>query len=597
MPTISVKRDELFEVMQHTYEDEEFDELCFQYGIELDEVTTEKAIAVKEQGESVKRKEKDGGPVSEAVLYKIEIPANRYDLLCLEGLSLALKVFLGKCPIAHYALSQPTSGQRERITVTKQTGQIRPFVVGAILRNISLTASSYASFIELQDKLHQNLCRKRTLVAIGTHDLDTVSGPFTYDALPPDQIKFRPLNQTKEMTATELMDFYATDSHLKPYLHIIKDSPVYPVIKDKNGIVCSLPPIINGDHSKLTLNTKNVLIECTATDLHKAVVVLDTVVTMFSQHCSPQFMVEPVDVVGADGNTITYPKLVTRQMVVSCSHINKRVGINVPIGEMIELLRRMGLESQLSGPDGDSLMVKIPPTRHDILHPCDLIEDVAIAYGYNNIEKKMPPSMTIGDQFIVNHVSDLLRNEMVAAGYTESLTFALCSRDDIGEKLRHKIEDIPAVHIANPKSLEFQVARTTLIPGLLKTVASNKKMSLPIKLFEISDVVLKDSTKEVGARNHRRLSALYYGKTSGFEIVHGLVDRFMQLVGIPYAKDSIGYHIRAHQDKTFFDGRCAQIVVHDKAVGLFGVLHPEVLHHFELTNPCSIMELDVEPFV
>ena len=64
----------------------------------------------------------------------------------------------------------------------------------------------------------------------------------------------------------------------------------------------------------------------------------------------------------------------------------------------MELLRRMGLESQLSGADGDGLLVKIPPTRHDILHPCDLIEDVAIAYGYNNIEKKMPPSMTIGDQ-------------------------------------------------------------------------------------------------------------------------------------------------------------------------------------------------------
>lgn len=86
--------------------------------------------------------------------------------------------------------------------------QIRPLVSGAILRNITFTKESYASFISLQDKLHQNLARQRTLVSIGTHDLDTVQGPFTYEALPPDQIKFTPLNQKKEMNATELMAFY-----------------------------------------------------------------------------------------------------------------------------------------------------------------------------------------------------------------------------------------------------------------------------------------------------------------------------------------------------------------------------------------------------
>ncbi|MEE6525226.1 hypothetical protein FKM82_025100, partial [Ascaphus truei] len=131
--------------------------------------------------------------------------------------------------------------------------------------------------------------RRRTLVAIGTHDLDTVSGPFTYTAKPPADIKFKPLNQSREYTAAELMELYRTDSHLKHFLHIIEDKPVYPVIYDRNGVVLSMPPIINGDHTKISLNTRNIFIECTATDGTKAKIVLDIMVTMFSEYCSEPF--------------------------------------------------------------------------------------------------------------------------------------------------------------------------------------------------------------------------------------------------------------------------------------------------------------------
>ena len=133
------------------------------------------------------------------------------------------------------------------------------------------------------------MCRKRTLVAIGTHDLDTIQGPFTYTALPPKEIHFVPLNQEKNMDGTELMHFYESDRHLSKFLPIIRDKPAYPVILDKNGVVCSLPPIINGDHSKIKVETKNVFIECTATDITKANVVLNTMVTMFSQYCKTPF--------------------------------------------------------------------------------------------------------------------------------------------------------------------------------------------------------------------------------------------------------------------------------------------------------------------
>lgn len=77
-----------------------------------------------------------------------------------------------------------------------------------MLRNVKFTQLSYDSFIDLQDKLHQNLCRRRQFVAIGTHDLDTIQGPFRYRALPPKDIKFAPLGKSQEYTAEELMTVY-----------------------------------------------------------------------------------------------------------------------------------------------------------------------------------------------------------------------------------------------------------------------------------------------------------------------------------------------------------------------------------------------------
>ena len=124
---------------------------------------------------------------------------------------------------------------------------------------------------------------------------------------------------------------------------------------------------------------------------------------------------------------------------------------------------------------------------------------------------------------------------------TQALTFSLCSRDDVATKMRKRIEDIPAVHISNPKTLEFQVARTSLLPGLLKTIQANRNMPLPLKLFEISDVVLKDGGAEVGARNERRLAAVFYNKSPGFEIIHGLLDRIMQLLECPPAQVQRGH--------------------------------------------------------
>uniref|UniRef100_A0A8C4ZKA3 Phenylalanine--tRNA ligase beta subunit n=1 Tax=Gadus morhua TaxID=8049 RepID=A0A8C4ZKA3_GADMO len=518
MPTVSVKRDLLFQALGKTYTDEEFDELCFEFGLELDEITTEREQISREQGDC-----KASG-ASEVVLYKIDVPANRYDLLCLEGIARGLQVFKDKCA-PRYRRVSPASGEPQRLLVTSETAAVRPHAVAAVLRDITFTQERYDSFIELQEKLHQNVCRKRTLVAIGTHDLDTVCGPFTYTAKLPADIHFRPLNQTQEFTAVELMSLYKTDSHLRHYLHIIEDKPAYPVIYDSNGVVLSMPPIINGDHSKISLKTKNVFVECTATDLTKAKIVLDMMVTMFSEYC----------------------ELAYRTETLSSEFINRKVGINESTERIAGLLTKMCLRSQPTGA-GDQIQVEIPPTRSDVIHACDIMEDAAMAYGFNNIPRTTPGTYTVANQYPLNKLTELLRQDLAAAGFTEALNFALCSQEDITDKLRKKLFETRAAHIANPKTAEFQVARTTLLPGLLKTIAANRKMPLPLKLFEISDVVLKDETK-----------------------------------GIVYS--------------TFFPGRCAEVFVCGVSVGRLGVLHPDVIQRFELTMPCSALEMDLEPFL
>jgi len=588
MPTVGLNRDILFQSLGKSYSEDEFNDLCFDFGLELDEVTSEKEMIAKEKGA-----DKAHG-ASESIIFKIDVPANRYDLLCVEGLTRGLLVFQEKMLAPRYRAVQPPPACKQKLIIKAETSQVRPHAVAAVLRNIEFTQASYQSFIDLQDKLHQNICRKRSLVAIGTHDLDTVQGPFVYDARAPQDIRFKPLNQSKEYTAEELMTLYQTDLQLRQYLHIIRDSPVYPVIYDQNGVVLSMPPIINGDHSKITLNTKNVFIECTATDLTKAKVVLDTVVTMFSEYCSDKYSVEYADVVTPDGTTVQYPELAYRKETVSLQDINQKCGIKASAENVAQLLTKMCLTSEVIN-NGKQIVVEVPPTRHDVIHPCDIIEDVAIAYGYNNIKYTIPDTNCIASQFGINKLTDMLRENVAMAGFTEVLTFALCSRDDVADKMGRKIEECNAVHIDNPKTLEFQIARSSLLPGVLKTTSCNRKMPLPLQLFEISDVVLKDATTDVGACNRRHLCAVNYSKTPGFEVIHGLLDRIMQLLEVPACKE-YGYSLRAATDPAYFPGRCAEIIVSGRPVGRMGVLHPNVIKSFDLNLPCAAIEIDIQEF-
>ncbi|KAF9437044.1 phenylalanine--tRNA ligase subunit beta [Entomortierella beljakovae] len=602
MPTVSVDKEELYKALGRQYTFDEFMDLCFNFGIELEEDTSAKELAIREVGAN-----KVDDSVSDRPILKIDIPANRYDLLCYEGIARSLLIFQGKAEPPIYKIVNPPNGQPlQKLTVKSETSLIRPFAVAAVLRNIKFTDHNYKNFIDLQDKLHMNICRRRTLVAIGTHDLDTLKGPFTYEALPPKDIQFVPLNQEKSMNGEELMAFYESDKHLGKFLPIIRDSPVYPVIYDSNRQVLSLPPIINSNHSKITLDTKNVFIECTATDLTKAKIVLNTMVTMFSEYCAEPFTVEPVEITYEDGRQPVglTPILSPRTATAKIDYINSCTGLDLSPEAICDLLNKMSLKAVPSTEDKNEIVVQVPVTRSDVLHQCDIMEDVAIAYGFNNLPHRAPSVSTIGKPYPLNKLGDIARLELALAGWSEVCPLTLCSHDENFAFLRQKDPGNIAVRLAHPKTVEYQVVRTSLLPGVLKTLKENKKHSLPIKVFEVGDIAIKDDSMERRSRNIRKVCATYSNKTSGLEQIHGLLDRVLQMLHAqPADKDgkASGYWIEESSNPTYFPSRSADIYLRQKGetkvIGSFGILHPEVLEKFGINFPTSALEFDIEPFL
>jgi phenylalanyl-tRNA synthetase beta chain len=361
---------------------------------------------------------------------------------------------------------------------------------------------------------------------------------------------------------------------------------------DANKVVCSLPPIINGDHSKIKLNTKNVFIEITATDQTKLDIVCNIMVAMFSGYCEKGFTIEPVKIVSPHNDcTRITPSLIARTIDVEIGYINSCCGLSESPATIAELLTKMSYTAEPSA-DGKVIKVTVPPTRADVLHACDIMEDVAIAYGFNNLPRSTPSSsVTIGKPLMINKLADIVRQESAMAGWLEVMPLILCSHEENFEWLNRKDDGKTAIKLANPKSVEYQVVRTSLLPGLLKTLRENKSVRLPLKITETSDVAFKDESYERKARNERHWAAAFMGKTSGFEVIHGLLDRVMLMLRIAFvdsegAKEDAGYFIEEINEPTFFDGRAAAIYLREggkaRRIGEFGVLHPTVLEKFDL---------------
>ncbi|KAK4523657.1 hypothetical protein GAYE_PCTG71G1553 [Galdieria yellowstonensis] len=604
MPTVTVDRELLMSSLPGIVSDEDVENICYEFGLEVDEICYETWTLGSRARSGIQSlvSNEDGKEEEEQhQVFRIEVPANRTDLLSADGIIKALRVFRGfdKPPM----FSPCCSSSPIRLTIKPAVQQVRQYMLSAVIRGVVLNRLRYQSIIDLQEKLHQNICRQRSLVSIGLHDLDKVQAPFVYDALPPTEIKFVPLGLDKEYRADQLFEYYDGDPQLRKYTALIRQFDRYPVVLDAKNRVLSLPPVINGDLSKVTLSTRNILVDCTGTDWTKTQIVIRTIVAILSQYCEKPCHVEPVTVetVSSDHSIKeqSSPDMTMHSFTLDLEYAKKMLGVDISPDRALQLLSRMQLFATIED-SMNTIRVQAPIHRDDILHPCDIIEDLAVAYGYDNLPERFPCTVTQGKLLGINMFSDLVRREGLAQqGFTEVLTWVTVSQAENFEMMQRPDDGNTAVRIMNPKTLEFQSCRFSLLPGILKTLRENRMVKLPIRLFELSDTVHIQRDHQVGAVNRRSLAAVYCSSTAGFEVIHGLLEHIMKIVGLPNKTNATNMNYfwldeKTCNDDAYFPGRRALVRFGNTKVGILGWIHPQVLQNFGLSNPCSALELDID---
>ena len=121
----------------------------------------------------------------------------------------------------------------------------------------------------------------------------------------------------------------------------------------------------------------------------------------------------------------------------------------------------------------------------------------------------------------------------------------------------------------------------------------NKGEIVPQKIFEVSDTVVRDAETDTGAKNIRKIAAMVIDTSSNFEVIHGLLDLLMTKVGADF--DKRDYKLAEdNDDPRFFPSRGFAVMLKGQKIGNVGVIHPEVLGHFELKYPVSAMEIDFD---
>jgi phenylalanyl-tRNA synthetase beta chain len=227
--------------------------------------------------------------------------------------------------------------------------------------------------------------------------------------------------------------------------------------------------------------------------------------------------------------------------------------------------------------------VSFPAYRTDIRHMVDLFEDVAIGYGYANIEPRLVRSMTVGTPRPEETISDRVRQILLGLGYSEIMSLPLTTEEFQYERLRWETpKRYPEV--ANPKLKAYNVVRTHLMGGLFEALRENRRRPMPQRLFEIDNVVKLDDKSETGAGEERRMAFVETGRDSGYATARSVMDALLRELGWT------GEYL-AINDPTFVDGRVAAFKKDGKPIGVLGEVHPEVLTNFGLTHPVALGEI------
>jgi phenylalanyl-tRNA synthetase beta chain len=508
---------------------------------------------------------------------KVEYNPNRIDFCSYAGVARALKGFMKlETGLPEYQAKEPKTA----LIIDKAVADVRPFMLAGVVRDIKLDEDSLVELMEMQEDLHWGIGRDRKKASIGIHNLDVIKSPFTFTAVEPTKAKFVPLGKTEEMNLKEILE-----KHEKGvgYRHLVDWAPKYPLLVDRNGAVLSMPPIINGELTRVDANTRNLFLDVTGTSydaVEKSLKVLTAALADMGG------TVEKVTVKYSD-HTVASPNLDPEKMRLRVDYANKLLGLKLSEAEATKCLRKCRLDAKKV--DKGVLEISFPAYRIDILHEVDLVEEVGIGYGYNKLKPTIPVAVTIGKQHPAHRLANTVRQIMTGLGFLEVMNFTLTNERVHYEFMRMKTEK--SVRLANPVSAEYSIMRQELLPGLMNNLADNKSESFPQRLFEVSDVTKVNIKLETMCERRLHAAAVSSHSTANFTEVKSFAEALLANFGLKK------WQIKEAKHPSFLDGRTAAVYIRGKCLGILGEIHPQVLNNFGLENPTVAFEIDLESLV
>ncbi len=507
----------------------------------------------------------------------------RSDLWSVEGLTRALRGFIGnEKGIKQYFVGESAVD----VYVDPNLYQVRPYICCAVVKDIHLCEEIIKGIMHLQDKLDGTQGRSRQKTSIGIYNLDLIKSPIQYKAVKPGDVQFVPLGFEEQMSLDDILEKHPKGQE---YGHIVKRNPFYPMLFDDEGKVLSFPPIINSnDLGKITEESRNLLIEVTGT-LHKTVLNTLNLVTLALIDRGGKGYGATIHYPKASGytlDTVVTPDFSNHRFTLSMAETNRLLGLSLSAKEISDLLGTAGLDVEKS--EGDSLTVLVPCYRVDVMHQVDIIEDVAIAYGYNNIVPLWRELPTTGKAKPEQQLISVARDLMVGLGYQEVLNTTLTSEVVLFQKMNQP--PTPIIELANPKVNTMACLRNWLLPSLMEFLSINQSVEFPQKIFELGKVTLPDASKETKTRDEDWLSAVTAHPNANFSEIKSALDSFMMNLGV-------AWKIKETSHPSFIEGRVGKIIVTDVEVGVVGEVNPAVLEAWKLENPAAAFELKFQTII
>ncbi|MCL4379360.1 MAG: phenylalanine--tRNA ligase subunit beta [Candidatus Marsarchaeota archaeon] len=504
---------------------------------------------------------------------KVNIDPNRPDLLDFTGMHRAIANFTGKKKPQdnRYKISNAPA---MTITVQAAVKKVRPYIAGIVVKNADLTGQKLKYFINFTEKFSDTYGRKRKKLAIGVHSIAAINGSLTYTAEGSGSIT--PLGLGKPMRFDKLMKEHIKGITYQDAVPTFGKSYLYPLLKDDSKTI-ALIPVTNCEETKVTENTKELFIDITSTS---DVALGNAAAVIACSFIDSGADVYPVEIAYGKAKKAT-PTLEYREIKLSMSTAERTLGVATGRHNIISLANRMG---HTAAKYGSSVLFYVPPYRVDVLNEQDIIEDIAIAYGYNNIE----PIAILGTSSGMSNDSADSDNRialtMVGLGYTEAINSLLTSEEVSFTKMGWKPLKESYVSIADSKTSAITMLRQSLLPGLLQNIAASANATMPQRLFE------------VGKTFHVKAGKPIEGKGIAFVSVHSKANfaEIKSAVEALFKQTGTDYRIEEHRDAAFMQGRCARVVSKGRQAALFGEVHPETISNFRIEEPVVAAEISLD---